>query len=100
MIKNKILICTLLVICFFYSYSALNVAPIITTSYGKISGIADTNANMYLGIPFASPPVDNLRWKDTVDAKSWTPSILDGSNFKPSCPQLGCSPKAGCPNEV
>lgn len=71
--------------------------PVATTSYGQIIGIQDTNATMFLGIPFAQPPVDNLRWHEPIDPKPWKPEILDAKEFKPSCPQPACSPAAACP---
>lgn len=77
-----------------------NEAPIVTLNYGKIKGIQDTNASLYLGIPYAQPPVKNLRWKDPVDTKPWKPAILDATDFKPSCPQRGCTPVSACPNIV
>ena len=38
-------------------------APIIQTTYGKISGsqTADGIINVFKGIPFAAPPVGDLR---------------------------------------
>lgn len=75
-------------------------APLVTTTYGQIRGIQDTNASMYLGIPYVQPPVGNLRWKDPVDVKPWKPKILEATDFKPACPQLNCGPVSACPNIV
>jgi hypothetical protein len=35
--------------------------PIVNTKYGKIAGITKNNVNAFLGIPYAEPPVNNLR---------------------------------------
>jgi carboxylesterase type B len=78
-------------------------APVINTKNGLIKGISDQNANMYLGIPFALPPVDDLRWREPIRAKAWYPNILNATNFKPACPQVNCTskiPTQNCPTEV
>ena len=44
----------------------------ITTLYGKIRGAEDENNTWsWKGIPFAKPPVGNLRWKAPQDPESW-----------------------------
>jgi len=74
-------------------------APIIQTKYGAIQGYTQSNSFMYLGIPFAKPPIGQLRWKPTVDPVPWSPSIYDATFFRPACPQSGCS-SAVCPPSV
>ena len=46
----------------------------VKTEYGLISGISGTNSNIkvFKGIPFAAPPVGDLRWKAPQPAKKWT----------------------------
>ena len=45
----------------------------ITTTYGKLVGIApDSQTFAWYGIPYASPPVGNLRWKPPVPPAPWT----------------------------
>ena len=81
----------------------LKQAPVIKTPYGLIKGVNDKNVFMYLGIPYASPPVNDLRWKNPIDVKPWQPNILNASQFKPACPQLNCSsrmPNETCPSQV
>ena len=74
--------------------------PTVTLSYGTIQGIRDTNATMFLGIPFAEPPVKDLRWKDPIDVKPWKPSIYYATDFRPACAQSICGPASICPNIV
>ena len=77
-------------------------APIVMTRYGQISGVQVAEANIYLGIPYAQPPVNNLRWQDPIDALPWSPSILDGTAFRAACPQYmpDCIPTVACPDTV
>lgn len=80
-----------------------DVAPNIVTKYGSIAGFSDSYANMYLGIPYAMPPVNDLRWEEPLEARPWIPNILNATSFKSACPQPDCAsrmPKATCPTTV
>lgn len=96
-------ICLLVVFLIGLDNIACQSGPIVKTSNGLVQGTSDSYANMYLGIPFAKPPVNELRWKQPVPSDSWSPSILNATLFKPSCAQLNCSqrmPNASCPPTV
>jgi len=51
---------------------------------GKIEGIYDTKTGLqyYLGIPFAKPPVGNLRWKAPQSPDNWS-GVLPAKDFGP-----------------
>ena len=58
---------------------------IITTS-GPVKGIIVDGVSGYLGIPYAAPPVGNLRWQPPVPPEPWKePRCMD--KFGPVCPQ-------------
>ena len=45
---------------------------VVDTSYGKVQGINSTgegyeNVVQFKGVPYAAPPVGDLRWKAPVD---------------------------------
>lgn len=58
----------------------------VNTQFGPISGIVNSGIYQFLGIPFAKPPVGNLRWKAPENPASWT-SVLNTTNFAPVCTQ-------------
>ena len=39
---------------------------------GKLRGKADGNVSVFLGIPYAAPPVGNLRWKAPAPPAKWS----------------------------
>lgn len=73
-------ICALLVVLYLFEINEckttneklfLDDDPIVNTSYGPIRGINDSYAYLYLGIPYATPPIDSLRWEEPLDIKPW-----------------------------
>ena len=61
----------------------LTKTEIIHTSKGDIQGVynEDKSVEVYAGIPYAKPPVKDLRWKEPQDMDNWS-GVLDCSNFK------------------
>jgi para-nitrobenzyl esterase len=58
-----------------------------TTQQGDIRGIElDSGIRRFSGIPYATPPVDELRWRPPVPAEAWT-GVRDASGFGPVAPQ-------------
>ncbi|MCB0632596.1 MAG: carboxylesterase family protein [Lewinella sp.] len=66
-------------------------SAIIQTDKGKIRGTTSENGAIYIykGIPFAGPPVGDLRWKAPQPAKAW-------EGIK-TCDTFGPSPVQGKP---
>ena len=46
--------------------------PIANTNAGKVAGFKEGNINVFKGIPFAAPPVGELRWKAPQPIKPWS----------------------------
>ena len=59
----------------------------VTTDTGKVKGTLKTGYREFLGIPYAQPPVGDLRWKAPQPAKAWT-TALATTKLGPSCPQI------------
>lgn len=51
------------------------------TKYGKISGIKEDGYRVFKGIPYAKPPVGDLRWKAPVPVEPWE-GILKADHFR------------------
>src|SRR6202011_4762958 len=48
------------------------IAQQVVTESGIVSGIHSNGLSVYKGVPFAAPPVGDLRWRPPVHATSWT----------------------------
>lgn len=68
---------------------------VVSTSYGNVEGfylnVTLWNGNVstvkaWRGIPFASPPIDNLRWMSPIAPAKWE-GVLACKEFKPECIQ-------------
>jgi para-nitrobenzyl esterase len=59
---------------------------VVATTGGPVRGITRTNYSAWLGIPYAKPPVGDLRWKAPQPADSW-PGVRDATKFGKRCVQ-------------
>ncbi|KAF9207523.1 hypothetical protein BGZ49_000261 [Haplosporangium sp. Z 27] len=62
----------------------------VNTPTGQIQGWRDQNAFRFLGIPYAEPPINNLRFAAPV-AKAPFSGTWDAINYKGVCPQTAQS---------
>ena len=62
--------------------------PIAEIATGKVKGVAEGGVEVFRGIPFAQPPVGDLRWRSPLPAQPWS-GILDASEYQPDCAQPG-----------
>lgn len=60
---------------------------IVTTKTGKLEGTKSQGIFQFLGIPYAEPPVGNLRFRPTVPKKPWM-GVRDAQHLGHAAPQL------------
>src|SRR5271169_183360 len=61
-------------------------APQVKTASGLVEGKDDGAVHAFLGIPYAAPPVGQLRWKAPVAAAKWT-GVRKATEFGAHCMQ-------------
>ena len=67
--------------------SAIQQGTLITLADGMVQGQIDGGARSFLGIPFAEPPVGNLRWRPPQAPAPWA-GVLQADTISPPCAQL------------
>ena len=55
--------------------------------FGSIKGYSNGETWQFYGIPFAAPPIGNLRWQPPTKFTPWPGSVLDARNPPPACIQ-------------
>ncbi|XP_066287738.1 fatty acyl-CoA hydrolase precursor, medium chain-like [Branchiostoma lanceolatum] len=69
----------------------------VTTTYGDVNGMEFSTTSIggavfdriyiFRGIPYAAPPVGDLRWRPPQDPAGWT-GLRDATQFGNRCPQV------------
>jgi len=74
-----------------------DVTCLANTPSGQVRGLLQGAACAYLGIPYATPPVGNLRWKPPQPRAPWAPAVRDAVSPPPQCAQITLVPVPGVP---
>ncbi|MEQ1588239.1 MAG: carboxylesterase family protein, partial [Cyclobacteriaceae bacterium] len=82
----KILVTALLT---FLMLTGFSQSPVIKTENGLISGIKKGDVSIFKGVPFADPPVGDLRWKAPQPVTNWSGTL--------KCENFSASPVQGKP---
>ncbi|HSL86030.1 MAG TPA: carboxylesterase family protein, partial [Bacteroidales bacterium] len=62
-------------------------ALLVRVEGGRVEGVEENGITVFKGIPFAAPPVGDLRWKPPQPVKRWK-GVLKADRFAPACPQF------------
>jgi para-nitrobenzyl esterase len=65
-------------------------AALALTTSGSISGVREAGVSVYKGVPFAAPPLGELRWRPPEPPAPWT-GTRNAIAFAPACMQEGVS---------
>ena len=60
--------------------------PLVSTSYGQLQGDTDDGCVVFRGVPFAQPPVGELRWRPPEPLQPWD-GVRDATQFSASAMQ-------------
>jgi len=83
---RKAIAMAVLFAAFGFSATAEPAAPTLSVDSGKIAGSEKDGMQAFLGIPYAAPPVGNLRWKSPQPVTPWQ-GIRQATEFGPVCRQ-------------
>lgn len=72
--------------------------PVVRVDSGELQGVVDDGVASYKGIPFAAPPVGDLRWRPPQPVAPWT-GLRPAAEYGADCMQgrFGPPPAPGAP---
>ncbi|MFC7265089.1 carboxylesterase/lipase family protein [Streptomyces lutosisoli] len=63
------------------------VAPLVELPAGHLCGAVEGGVAVFKGVPYAAPPVGDLRWRSAQPHPGWT-GVREAADFGPSAPQM------------
>lgn len=76
--------------------AAAQEAPVLPVTGGQIRGVPlQGGGAVFKGIPFAAPPVGDLRWREPMPVKPWT-GVREATKFGLRCMQGGTGTSEDC----
>ncbi|MGK5683589.1 carboxylesterase/lipase family protein [Actinoplanes sp. URMC 104] len=68
--------------------SAAPSGPVVRTADGPVRGVAGDGYRTFLGLPYAAPPVGELRWRPPRPVQRWT-AVREATAKQADCAQNG-----------
>jgi len=91
LLRHSSCIIVLLILTFFaVACSSPSLTTTVEVTGGTIEGVEEDGMFKYKGIPFAAPPVGDLRWKAPTPLEPWT-GVKKADAFGPACMQAARS---------
>ena len=85
--KRLMYMVSLWAITFSIGFAQSEKAPRVTVANGTLEGVYDSGVREFKGIPFAAPPVGDLRWKAPQPVSNWS-GVREAKQFGPRAMQL------------
>jgi para-nitrobenzyl esterase len=86
--KKSISFLVMLLLTGIITFAQLNSAtPTVKTANGMLEGTDESGIKTFKGVPFAAPPVGNLRWREPQPMQNWT-GVRKATKFGPRAMQL------------
>ncbi|MCX6630703.1 MAG: carboxylesterase family protein [Candidatus Solibacter sp.] len=79
--------CVGLVFASAYFLGAASPGPEVAVTGGRVAGRALNAGAVFMGIPFAQPPVGDLRWREPMPVKAWT-GVREATQYGAPCAQV------------
>jgi para-nitrobenzyl esterase len=70
--------------------SVATAGPVTRLDAGRVEGVVHDGVRAFLGLPYAQPPVGELRWRAPRPATAWV-GVRSAATFAHACPQRGVS---------
>ena len=77
--------------------AAQQTTPVVRVDSGQLQGVVDDGVVSYKGIPFAAPPVGELRWRPPQPAAQWS-GVRQAAEFGADCMQARFGPPPPIPS--
>src|ERR1041384_5006906 len=76
-------------------FSQKNSNPVLTIQGGQVKGVETSTKGVivYKGIPFAAPPVGNLRWKEPQPVVPWK-GVITADKYGAAAMQITWDPQS------
>ena len=64
---------------------------VVETKYGKLKGVFKQDYTVFRGVPYAKPPIGDLRWRRPAPPEAWS-GVRDATAFPPTAMQREQTP--------